>query len=103
MTRVFPIKEWAPSFTDSSRVSTSDFSTTYSMTGSAAEDIFDVKNSAAPPSRFQRRLSSLPFGRDVELADGFEKLSFRSNNQAQDGEKQGGKRQHGGLRNLFRR
>jgi F-box and WD-40 domain protein 1/11 len=102
MTRVFPIKEWAPSYTDNSRLSTGDYSTTYSTAGSAAEDVFEVKGSAVPPSRFQRRQSSLPFGRDIELAGGFDKLSLGRNQQMQEGERQDGKR-HSGLRNLFRR
>jgi F-box and WD-40 domain protein 1/11 len=103
MSRVFHIKEWAPSFTNDSRISTSDLSTTYSMTGSAAEDIFEEKNSAPPLSRSRRRLSYMGLRKDVEFSGGFEKMSLGGTNQSQDAEKQDRKKPHGGLRNLFRR
>jgi F-box and WD-40 domain protein 1/11 len=103
MTRIFPIKEWAPSFTDNSRISTSGLSTTYSTAGFAAEDVFEEKSSAPPLSRSRRRLSYMGLGKDVDLSGGFEQISLRSTNQVQNAEKQDAKKQHGGLRTLFRR
>ena len=103
MTRVFPMKEWAPSFTNSSRVSTSEYSTVYSTAGSAVGHMDESKDYVASPSRDERRQSYVQHGLDGEISGRLERLSFRNNSQLQHGERQGDKRQHSGLRNLFRR
>ncbi|TVY58939.1 Beta-TrCP [Lachnellula suecica] len=91
MTRVFPIDEWAPA---QSRTSTSDFSTLYSANGS--EDVFESKTSA--PSRFRRRLKSLPFTNGSGVATEVEKLSLGNRLQVPENEKQ-----EGGFRGFIRR
>jgi F-box and WD-40 domain protein 1/11 len=101
MTRVFPIKEWAP-FTESSRMSNSEFSITYSTTGSIAENIHDSGSSAPPRSLPQRRPSFVADGSQNELSGGLERFSLRISGPP-NADKQAEKRQNSGFRNLFRR
>ncbi|RDL40467.1 WD40 repeat-like protein [Venustampulla echinocandica] len=84
MARDFPVGEWAPA--DPSRVSTSEFTT------AGSDDVFDPKG-AMPPSRFQNRQRSLPFGPDVGTSNGLVRPGLTNKNPPQED----GKRGHGFL------